>query len=591
MDAKAMLLRTLARANLSNLAAPLALGLALAWQHASETVWRGTSTLFFVGFVGFFWCLIVTVIAARNRCSELELALPLPGRQIWRGNVAATMALSAIHLAVFLLPLLLTADAYTRNLFLSLGGHFLAGLVFTGSLVHRIQTGRNQVGDSGQLNGAVVAGLIVTVALITVRSSWLSLAAAAASGLLLLFAGRKVGDSFTLADDRPAPRGGYRSLGRWDLPDRGPETLPAAAQGGTRGRARLSLAALWSLGLANLGQFHIVFKAFAFYLIFSAGGALASGEGGIGVALISVLTALVTLGFLSPELIRSGSPYAHMPVPRRALYAGILLPAMLALGIGGVFQAAWDLFQDASPRLVQVYHARDTQPPRYRISVPPQYFRVAWDGRPPAVTGGAGESYTPQPTIPLAGLLAGGPALYNPYEVGPDASAEFAVDQFTRAVRDVYGLELPEEKARFIVTTYRRGDLSGIEGLELARKPQRIAASVIIFSLIWALASALFALLSRLVRPARWERWQQALKAQRVNAGGLVFVAVLVLVFSPAFSIAGSWFLASVLVIQLSHEMPGALLSLAIALACAGAAYVIGQELFARREALPGGMA
>ncbi len=590
MDTQTMLKRSLGRAQLVNLIAPLLLGLLVAWQYHLDI--PGRNAIFFSGFLGFFWCLLVTVLAARDRCSELELALPVSGQRLWRTHVVITVGLSIIHVALFILPLALTGDAYIRGEFISLGGNVLAGLILTGSLIHRVQPGRSQVSDSGQLNGAVGAGLLVTVALVVFRMPWLTIAAVAIAGLVLLPAGRRVKEGLTMADDKAAPKGGYSSLGRWDFtgPESPtPQTPPATTMPVRAGRTS---AALWSLGTANLAQFSMLFRVIGFYLLFSLGGALISGEAGLGVAINSILAALVCLRFLSPELIRSGSPYAHLPVPRRALYAGILLPAAVALLAGLLLQAGIDLVTDTSPRLVSTWNSspnskrKDPVDGNLHVRVPPQYYRIAWDGTPPALVGSNGETHNPlpQPILP-AGK---GPTLYNPYETGPGSSTVFVTEQFTRAVKDVYGLDLDEEQALVLMSQQWSG-LKGVEGLKLARKSQRIAAGFILFALIWGILSAAFWLFSLVVRPARWERWTAALKAQRVQASGIVFLAIFMFVLGPTLSATYAIFFASVLVIQLSNLLPGAFISWVIALVCVAGAYLLGQELFARREVLPGG--
>ncbi len=110
-----------------------------------------------------------------------------------------------------------------------------------------------------------------------------------------------------------------------------------------------------------------------------------------------------------------------------------------------------------------------------------------------------------------------GPAIYNPYEIGPRASKAFAVEQYTRAVEAVYGIDLDPDRAELLMTRYQ-GHLDTMEGLTLAGRPQRVALSIIIFAVVWSLLTAGNALISR------WDP-RVRVRQRRQNAQALACLA------------------------------------------------------------------
>ncbi|MCK4775110.1 MAG: hypothetical protein KAT30_10000, partial [Candidatus Krumholzibacteria bacterium] len=72
----------------------------------------------------------------------------------------------------------------------------------------------------------------------------------------------------------------------------------------------------------------------------------------------------------------------------------------------------------------------------HEICVPAEFWEIARDGEPPAVTSPWGESHTPL-AFRLVG--SGSLAIYNPYEYGADASPRFVKYQVDRAVLRIHG--------------------------------------------------------------------------------------------------------------------------------------------------------
>ncbi len=574
------------RKALQLLQVPIALGLFVAWQLNARHA--GDKGLFFSTFLGFFWCLIYTVLVTRDRCSELELALPLSGVRIWKNHVFSSLVQTAVHVALFLVPITLICKPYIIRQYLTTGGYVLPGLIFTGALVHRIEPGCNRVRNAGQLNGAVVAGLIVTVLLLVFRSPWLSLLTVVAAGLLLLAASRRVRESLTLVDDRPEPRGGYGSLGRWEpAGDERGRSTPVLLKGPARAGRRLST--LWMLGILNLRQHSLIAVIFGFLILTSLGGALVTPGVGFGTVIVSLLSTLIILSLLSAEQNRSGSPYAHLPLPRRRLHAALLLPLLAAVGFGAAVQVGFLLAGDTYPGWVVAREREHNGETSYFIHVPPRFRRIAWDGQPPVVVDSNGDTHTT--TMMLTKMTYDAqdwPVIYNPFEVGRGASKTFAIEQYTRAVKAVYGIDLDPERAELLMTRYQ-GRLDTVEGLTLTGGPQRTALSIIIFSAVWALLTAGYALLSRWAPRTRVRKQRQNVQALVVAGLALVLTVLFITMKTSAGSILWLIYFVAVVTSQLAAKMPGAFLSLTTALVCLAGAWLLSRELFARRQVLPGG--
>jgi len=585
MEGRILLQNLLRRGSLPLLAVPLLLGLLISRQYHSSGL--ESSSIYFTGFLGFFWCLMVTTVATLKRCGELELALPLSGRIIWKNHAAATVAVGLLNVALFVLPITITGTPWIRGQFLAIGGHLLAGLVLTCSLIHRVSPGRSELSPSGQTTGAAAAGIVIMVFLLVFRSPWLSLAAVAAAGVLMLLAFKRVPETLTLADDHSGPRGGYATLGRWEPAAAGRASAPVALK--VPARTGRYLSTLWMLGKLNLHQFSTPARIIGFLILISLGGALITPDAGFAMLAISLFAVWVILGILSPELVNTGSPYAHLPIPRRRLHTAMLLPVLAVAGFGAGVQIAIDLFTDTYPGLIRIYELHVDEEPRYRISVPPMFYEIAWDGQPPAVVGSNGETHVPvvQDTA-LSVSKTDGIVIYNPYDFNDNPSLAFITEQYMRAVKTIYGVDLDRERAGQLLTR-NGGRLESVDGLSLVNSPQRTAIGVILFSLVWMLLGFLFALFTRLVRPARLERWRRTLRTRAVSASAVVFVIIYVITKFPAYFTSGfAWYMPAI-TSHLARMMPGAFLSLTGALVCLVAAWLVSQELFARRQVLPGG--
>jgi hypothetical protein len=326
-------------------------------------------------------------------------------------------------------------------------------------------------------------------------------------------------------------------------------------------------------------------KIVGFIILITAGGALVASDTSLSLVFVSLFAVWVTLNVLSSELISSGSPYAHLPLPRRRLHAAMLMPVLFPALLGVAIQVTLNLATGPHPGVVRVYKERLGKEPTYWLHVPPRYYEIAWDGQVPDNLDASGNPLAmPQrlrPDDPES------PAVYSPYSVGSRAPFEFVVQQYTRAVKDIYGVNLDREQAEMLITR-KRGSLESVDGLTLTGNPERAAISITIYSVIWMLLTIGFALFIRLVRPARLARWRRSLRARTLSGSAIAFIVIFLMARIP---MRGTFFFSFFLPAassDLVQLMPGPFFSLLLALLSLAAAWLVSQELFARRDVSPG---
>jgi hypothetical protein len=122
-----------------------------------------------------------------------------------------------------------------------------------------------------------------------------------------------------------------------------------------------------------------------------------------------------------------------LPIPRRTMLTASALPLLLVLAIGTeigiqtrVARELQNVVRLGDPQDFRATGALD-------VSVSPAFWRLASEGRVPAVRAPWGETRQP----PAIHLLGG--TFYNPYSVGVGNSLQFQDWQFARATSDIYG--------------------------------------------------------------------------------------------------------------------------------------------------------
>jgi hypothetical protein len=133
--------------------------------------------------------------------------------------------------------------------------------------------------------------------------------------------------------------------------------------------------------------------------------------------------------------------------------------------------------------------------------VPDRFLKVAWDGKPPAITAPWGESHEPWACRPIRGRAA---LMYSPYSLPAGSSREFVAWQAGREMADIYGVEVQSDDivARFdryfeqhesgSWTVKSWGDplRADFQGLRLRDWARPMAATVLIMCISWFLVTA-----------------------------------------------------------------------------------------------------
>jgi hypothetical protein len=134
------------------------------------------------------------------------------------------------------------------------------------------------------------------------------------------------------------------------------------------------------------------------------------------------------------SLVEGMPPFDPLPIPRRILWAhgfGAIVGA-IAIGAG----IALTVFAMNPLPFSHIQYAGCC------VEVPWDYLEITRDGSVPTVTAPWGESHTPETFSLWRGRT---PALYDPYEVGPESSPRFIELQMRRAAEAVYGVPVPAE--------------------------------------------------------------------------------------------------------------------------------------------------
>ena len=379
----------------------------------------------------------------RTRGGLLQLALPIPARRLWTRHVLA-VALMAAVVAAFgvglgLAQLQALGFAGGRGPDVAgvvarlLGGVALAAVLLQlpgRGLMHTPVSWRYAAWAASVLAGVPLlllalaplgpAGGLIPLALALAAASWM------ARGLPAVF---------VLAPREAAPGG-----------PRAGERTAAAETGPARWIVARSVAAGVSGGALD-------WMAYPFLFLFSmiAGGAMAgiADVAELGYAYLP-LTAYMLFAMSAPRLSRLHH-LDPLPLPRRLLFATLVLPYLAAAVLGYGAGAAVNSHFAKSREAVDYVKTQDG----HLLITPPSTREIAWDGRVPKLTAPWGEAHVPE-AVPLwRGSRA---VLYSPFRGTADASPEFAAWQLSRAVKEVYGADIP---AREIAERYFAADSAG----------------------------------------------------------------------------------------------------------------------------------
>jgi hypothetical protein len=391
-----------------------------------------------------------------RRCSEFDLALPFPAERLWRAHLASVLLASFIILGVGLVLLLgvgtllaILRERYAHaqpeldRLIPATVSCLALAVVMYSALqphLHRIPSDRGMVLSKIGII-AVGAGLTWILGQLPWYASLMPLVAAAVIGLQVQ---RGLPPTLSLLPSIPqhdngGPAGGVNA-----------HVLDTTAWGsGHSAKFRLHLVATILRALSKGPAAYLL----ALPLAFCFGGLLAGfGEvrwfdEELRFSLVP-LTSYILLSF-------SGTPLGkfavldYLPIPRRTVFAALMLPQILAVisgyGVGLILVA--NETRMAPPILC---HDEEGQ---CHIQVPLSYFEVAWDGEPPVIEAPWGETVEPT-TRPI--WRNGRAVLYQPYTTTAESSPKFIAWQISRAVAAIYDeqIDLAEIQQRYLVNDF-----------------------------------------------------------------------------------------------------------------------------------------
>jgi hypothetical protein len=437
----------------------------------ASTMGHPASTVDSAWLVLIFWLPLAAFLTfgkTHQRCSHLELTLPVPARRLWWIHVSA-VAVSGILLLGVVAGVVLLRDAwlgyYTRGAIAprsdvtALAPALLAGLLVAVAVLQtsrpglfRIPTTRRQVLVSMAGSLILLGLLLALVALPTV----FSLATVVLATIVGWRGSRAVPAGFTLIPREPDP-----ASGRADVHPAATEARSAWERERERGaiRRRLSLSAtvfgILSRGIApgavckiptGLSQLPIMF----------AWGLIVSGVffGGRDLWLFFVvITAYLLLAFL-------GGPMNQLylldplPLPRRRVFALLVLPGFLAFASGYGIGLLASPSAPGNDALIDWTAERSALAPHDRLDrptvrVPADYLETAANGVAPLLRSPWGESHRAWSTRVARGAR---PVLYSPFSTPDGSSSRFVAWQLGRAIEAVYGvpLTLDEVERRFL---------------------------------------------------------------------------------------------------------------------------------------------
>jgi hypothetical protein len=516
------------------------------------------------------WCGIAVYLGfgkLRVRCSGFDMTLPVPARRQWTTHLLAVLLaggiIAAVSLAVVFLHLLLPrGEAAVEISFAVLATTLVAGLILAVLLLQMPRpelaaiplTRRYVLWIVGVLAG--VAALLVLAGVSAPFGAAALLLAAAVLGSWLY---RRVPAAFVLAPrepDRSAPAIGDYSGSSFPA-------LPMVLLRGT-----------------TAGVKEIAFLPFIVICGFILGGGLeilTDEPYWRNIRFMWIpMVAYMLFAFMGPKLgaLHHLDP---LPVSRRLLFAGLVLPYMLLFCISYGAGVAASIGPLSRAELVDYREGEEG----FEITLPLRVYGISTGGDVPEVGSPWGESHPPSTAQPFGFSRA---VIYSPYSAPAGSSDQFVALQISRAVRAVYGATIePEEIAR------RYLPISGEQGLTLRRDyPGLRAGSGPVFPFLLALSAVpwllITAALLRAYRAGIREWVRQAVVWSSLAVLLLIWlaeVACMVTGFIRPWAYRG---LVEIPAMRLAESIPGTIAAWTVSVLLVGLSYLVAQSQFLRME-------
>jgi len=385
-------------------------------------------------------------VAVDRRYRPLDLQLPIPSRALWLAHTISTLVWSTAVAGVVVVAASLLAAWLTRavgpefgvtpGVVLSVLFPALCATWFVAVLLQSIRPERSRLsaakGDGLVVVAIIAVALLALSALIFVPVYWIAVLLP-----LAWLLGRRTFVALPASFDLIAPvpggtsaRGGTRPLVRTRRSRRGP---------------------VYQLLLNWTVYFSVINKPWpssimGYPVMLAAGFGLSgfkyAAVGGEAVRFMLIaITSYVFVAFtgLIPRRLFKVDPW---PVTRARVFAASVIPFVLALSIGYMVGVVWGDSKEASRELVQMVPFEAGEPAHF-VRIPVANCEIAGDGAPPVVRAPWGEEAQPGPMYLWED---GGAAVYSPFAVERTSSPEFVAYQLSRAIRAVYGAEIPADE-------------------------------------------------------------------------------------------------------------------------------------------------
>jgi hypothetical protein len=383
------------------------------------------------------WCLSLLFAsgALGSRCSSrLDLTLPLVPKRLWLVHTLAVLVSGFLMLAtvagtVAMLNLLAGTRPLVEPGLVSFGCHLGAGLLLTVAAcqvpwptVGILPARPRMVG----LAFACSAGFLTLTIVLGTLPRAAALVPLTAGVAILVWAYGRVPKAFTVVPLRPDP-----------APPESPARAGWAAGPSPVPRGRLGLfwlvhSTIWRSFIGNWMWLYLPLIALHGFVLSDT-----SYEPYFSFYFLTV----TLLASWSIVAIRGLYRFDPLPVARSRIFASILLPPVVAVGIGyAIGAAAFPLF-GAFPRHLDLRTGSDCD----LLEVPDEYWAISWDGRIPEAGSDRGAPFQPRGARLVPGLKI---AVYDPFEIPCNGSPDFAALQISRAVRAVYGATIPHGEIR-----------------------------------------------------------------------------------------------------------------------------------------------
>jgi hypothetical protein len=403
--------------------------------------------------------LFVTVSGASQRISDLNMALPLPARQLWCAHVLARLLSGAAVLIVSILAVYAARfgmDNWIRGMdqipitpeIDHVVPRVVAGFVLTVVLIQSLDSPLHKTRGGARyvlLSVAVLFGVwagVAVLSLLPLASVLIPLLAAIAIGIRTL---RALPPVFSVAPREPveieSPRG----------EDSGWTAGVASGEGRGRRGSRFVLTTVMRAYWRNIAK---PFFAYPFLFL-------------MGLVLVKALVEDEVLRFLNVSLtvymllifaalsIPGLYLLDSLPISRRRLFAALVLPSLVVISAGYLSGWIGMSAKDSQRDHVRLAFFCQKEDGYYNVRVPIGDWEIAWDGDL-SDRGLPGEG---QECAFRVRPLPGHPAvIYSPFTTPSGSSQDFVARQLSRAIAAVYGSNISPEE---ISTRYLKLDSDG----------------------------------------------------------------------------------------------------------------------------------